>query len=117
MCAIDLPDPAARDELIARLFDDEQVILLGSGTPTVRFRPTLTVTARGARRRRRRARPLQARSSRPAARPPCEAAAATTLAAPWTDPDVRVDVRQGAASRADHAGPTPDPDPGARSHR
>jgi L-lysine 6-transaminase len=44
MCAVDLPDPAARDEVIARLFDDEQVILLGSGTQTLRFRPTLTVT-------------------------------------------------------------------------
>jgi L-lysine 6-transaminase len=44
MCAIDLPDPATRDELVARLFDDEQVILLGCGTRTVRFRPTLTVT-------------------------------------------------------------------------
>jgi L-lysine 6-transaminase len=44
MCAIDLPDPAFRDEVIARLFDDEQVILLGSGTQTLRFRPTLTIT-------------------------------------------------------------------------
>jgi L-lysine 6-transaminase len=44
MCAIDLPDPATRDELVARLFDDEHVVLLGCGTRTVRFRPTLTVT-------------------------------------------------------------------------
>jgi L-lysine 6-transaminase len=44
MCAVDLPDAAQRDEVVARLFDDERVVLLGCGVRTVRFRPTLTVT-------------------------------------------------------------------------
>ncbi len=44
MCAIDLPDPALRDAVTSRMFTEEHVFLLGSGTRTVRFRPTLTVT-------------------------------------------------------------------------
>jgi L-lysine 6-transaminase len=44
MCALDLPDTGTRDEVVARAFADEHVFLLGCGTTTVRFRPTLTVT-------------------------------------------------------------------------
>ena len=44
MCAIDLPDPALRDAVTARMFADEQVFVLGCGTRSLRFRPPLTVT-------------------------------------------------------------------------
>ncbi|GGI04777.1 hypothetical protein GCM10011354_10790 [Egicoccus halophilus] len=44
MCALDLPDTATRDAVTARLFRDEHVFLLGCGSRTLRFRPTLTVT-------------------------------------------------------------------------
>ncbi|MFA9428675.1 L-lysine 6-transaminase [Egicoccus sp. AB-alg2] len=44
MCALDLPDADLRDAVTARMFTDEQVFLLGCGTNSVRFRPTLTVT-------------------------------------------------------------------------
>jgi L-lysine 6-transaminase len=44
VCAIDLPDPAIRDTVTQRMFDDEHVFVLGCGTRTLRFRPTLTVT-------------------------------------------------------------------------
>lgn len=43
MCAFSLPSPAARDELIRRLWDS-RVIMLPSGVDSVRFRPALTVT-------------------------------------------------------------------------
>lgn len=43
MCAVDLPDPASRDEVVRRLFTDERVVALGCGTRSVRFRPPLTV--------------------------------------------------------------------------
>ena len=43
MCAFSLPGAAQRDELIARLWD-RHVIMLPSGTDSVRFRPALTVT-------------------------------------------------------------------------
>jgi L-lysine 6-transaminase len=43
MCALSLPTPAQRDELIARLWD-RRVIMLPSGTCSVRFRPPLTVS-------------------------------------------------------------------------
>jgi L-lysine 6-transaminase len=43
MCALSLPTPAQRDELIARLWD-RRVIMLASGTHSVRFRPPLTVS-------------------------------------------------------------------------
>lgn len=43
MCAFSLPSPAARDELIRRLWD-RRVIMLPSGPESVRFRPALTVT-------------------------------------------------------------------------
>lgn len=45
LCALDLPDTALRDAVTAELFRAEQVILLGCGTRSLRFRPTLTVTA------------------------------------------------------------------------
>lgn len=44
MCAVDLPDTAMRDTALARMFDDEHVMLIGSGDRSIRFRPTLTVT-------------------------------------------------------------------------
>lgn len=43
LCALDLPDAALRDAVTDRMFREEQVILLGCGTRTLRFRPTLTV--------------------------------------------------------------------------
>jgi L-lysine 6-transaminase len=43
MSAFSLPSPAARDELIRRLWDG-RVIMLPSGADSVRFRPALTVT-------------------------------------------------------------------------
>jgi L-lysine 6-transaminase len=45
MCALDLPDPGCRDEVIARLYDDERVLALGCGTRSIRFRPALSITA------------------------------------------------------------------------
>ena len=44
MCALDLPDPATRDEVCRRLFTDEQVLLLPCGERSVRFRPHLAVS-------------------------------------------------------------------------
>jgi L-lysine 6-transaminase len=44
MCAFDLPDGATRDAVVQRMFDDEQVFLLGCGARSIRFRPNLTVT-------------------------------------------------------------------------
>jgi L-lysine 6-transaminase len=43
MCAIDLPDGAVRDQVIAGL-RDEQVLALPCGERSVRFRPALSVT-------------------------------------------------------------------------
>lgn len=43
MCAFSLPTTAARDQLIRRLWD-RHVIMLPSGTDSVRFRPALSVT-------------------------------------------------------------------------
>jgi L-lysine 6-transaminase len=43
MCAFSLPDAALRDAVLARLRDDERVLLLGCGTRSIRFRPALTV--------------------------------------------------------------------------
>ncbi|MFP4634873.1 MAG: L-lysine 6-transaminase [Nitriliruptoraceae bacterium] len=45
MCAVDLPDAATRDEVVQRLFRDEQVLALPCGSRSLRFRPPLTVTA------------------------------------------------------------------------
>ncbi|KRD15406.1 L-lysine 6-transaminase [Mycobacterium sp. Root265] len=44
MCAFSMRTATERDELIRRLWD-RQVIMLASGTDSVRFRPALTVTA------------------------------------------------------------------------
>ena len=44
MCAFTLPGAEVRDEVVRRLRDDEQVLLLGCGTAGMRFRPALTVT-------------------------------------------------------------------------
>ncbi len=44
MCAIDLPDAAQRDEVVRRLREDENVLILGSGERSVRFRPALNVS-------------------------------------------------------------------------
>ena len=43
MCAFSLPDRATRDLVLARLRDDEHVLLLGCGGRSIRFRPALTV--------------------------------------------------------------------------
>lgn len=43
MCAFSLPTTAERDELVRRLWD-RRVIMLPSGTDSVRFRPALSVT-------------------------------------------------------------------------
>ncbi len=43
LCAIDLPSTAVRDDVLVRLRDDERVLLLGSGTRSLRFRPALTI--------------------------------------------------------------------------
>lgn len=45
MCAFSLPTPEERDRLVERLWADERVILLPSGTNSVRFRPPLIVSA------------------------------------------------------------------------
>jgi L-lysine 6-transaminase len=44
MCAIDLADAAARDAVVQACFD-EGMIVLKSGTRSLRFRPTLTIDA------------------------------------------------------------------------
>lgn len=44
MCAVDLPDPATRDEVVSAMVADERVVVLPSGERALRFRPTLTVT-------------------------------------------------------------------------
>jgi L-lysine 6-transaminase len=44
MCAFDLPDGQRRDDLIRRLYDDEQVLALGCGPSSIRFRPALSIT-------------------------------------------------------------------------
>ncbi|MEE2032443.1 L-lysine 6-transaminase [Rhodococcus chondri] len=44
LSAITLPSTELRDEALRRLYHDEHVIMIGSGTRSVRFRPPLTVT-------------------------------------------------------------------------
>ncbi|MFD6858507.1 L-lysine 6-transaminase [Rhodococcus sp. NPDC060090] len=44
MCAITLPSQGFRDEVLARLYREEQVLMIGSGQRGIRFRPPLTVT-------------------------------------------------------------------------
>ncbi len=44
MCAIDLPTPELRNDVVQRCFEDGMIVLK-SGPRSIRFRPTLTVTA------------------------------------------------------------------------
>jgi L-lysine 6-transaminase len=44
MCAFTLPTAELRDAVIARLREDERVLVLGSGPTSLRFRPALTVS-------------------------------------------------------------------------
>ena len=44
MCAFSLPDAGLRSRVLDALRDDEDVLLLGCGSRSVRFRPALTVT-------------------------------------------------------------------------
>ncbi len=44
LCAFTLPSAELRDEVIARLRDDERVLVLGCGTSSLRVRPALTVS-------------------------------------------------------------------------
>ena len=44
MCAIDFATPELRDEVKARLRDDEHVLLLACGERSLRFRPALNIT-------------------------------------------------------------------------
>jgi L-lysine 6-transaminase len=45
MCALTLPTPQLRDEVVRRMREDEHVILLGCGRSSLRLRPALTVSA------------------------------------------------------------------------
>jgi L-lysine 6-transaminase len=44
MCAFSLPDKGMRDAVLADLRAEEKVLLLGSGSRSIRFRPALTVS-------------------------------------------------------------------------
>ena len=44
MCAFDLPGAQERDELLTILREQERVLLLPSGTRSIRFRPALTIS-------------------------------------------------------------------------
>ena len=44
MCAVTLPSAALRDDVVAKMRDDERVLVLGCGTSALRVRPALTVT-------------------------------------------------------------------------
>ena len=44
MCAFSLPDTGSRDAVLTSLRDDERVLLLGSGSRSIRFRPALNVS-------------------------------------------------------------------------
>ncbi|HEV7204991.1 MAG TPA: L-lysine 6-transaminase [Jatrophihabitans sp.] len=43
MCAVTLPSAAVRDQIITRLREDENVLMLGCGTSSLRLRPALTI--------------------------------------------------------------------------
>nr|WP_322753429.1 L-lysine 6-transaminase [Frankia sp. Cas3] len=45
LCAIDLPAPGIRDEVVRRLRTEEHVLVLPAGPRALRFRPALTVSA------------------------------------------------------------------------
>lgn len=44
MCALTLPSPDMRDAVLRDLYRDERVLMIGTGTRGIRFRPPLTVT-------------------------------------------------------------------------
>jgi L-lysine 6-transaminase len=44
MCAFDLPDAAERDSLLAVLRAEDRILLLPSGSRSIRFRPALTIS-------------------------------------------------------------------------
>ncbi|MFE0171115.1 L-lysine 6-transaminase [Streptomyces sp. NPDC059002] len=44
MCAVDLPDPGLRDDVLGRMYRDHLVIALPCGERGLRFRPALTIT-------------------------------------------------------------------------
>ena len=44
LCAFTLPSAQRRDEVVTRLREDEQVLVLGCGTSSLRVRPALTVS-------------------------------------------------------------------------
>jgi L-lysine 6-transaminase len=44
MCAVDLPNRRARDDILQRLYRNERVIALPCGDVGLRFRPSLTIT-------------------------------------------------------------------------
>jgi L-lysine 6-transaminase len=44
MCAVTLPSPELRDDVVRRLREDERVLMLGCGTSSLRVRPALTVS-------------------------------------------------------------------------
>src|SRR5215469_10997052 len=44
MCAFDLPGTAERDTLLTILRERERILLLPAGTPSIRFRPALTIS-------------------------------------------------------------------------
>ena len=44
MAAIDLPDTRTRDTVVSAMMTEEQVLILGCGERTIRFRPVLTVS-------------------------------------------------------------------------
>jgi L-lysine 6-transaminase len=45
MCAFTLPTPELRDAIVKALREDEHVLVLGSGPTSIRFRPSLAVSA------------------------------------------------------------------------
>jgi L-lysine 6-transaminase len=44
LCAIDLPEPAVRNQILTELREEERVLLLPCGHASIRFRPSLAVT-------------------------------------------------------------------------
>jgi L-lysine 6-transaminase len=44
MCAFDLPDSAGRDRLLRTLREEDRILLLPSGSRSIRFRPALTIS-------------------------------------------------------------------------
>jgi L-lysine 6-transaminase len=44
MCAVDLPDPRSRDQVLRALREEEHVLALACGEGSIRFRPALSVS-------------------------------------------------------------------------